>query len=401
MTDHSAAAGALIVLGAPSHEMLRVRMERFGALPNRVVVVDPFADSILPGQQGVERIATAVSDADGEAEISTYSVAGLRSFTPAAPALTALFPRLRVLEKLKVQAISVNSLLARLGALPEPLILWIDMAGQEIRLLHDLQKAGILERAENLLVRCGVERFFEGADDSDAVRGWLEGAGFDMVERDEADPDWPDMAFRRNALAHQLREMKSRVAAQDLELAELRKVVEAAKDEKAGILAEAADLRSQLQSQKDAFKEQVSKLEADLQAVLKNEEGVTLTEEVVQLREELSELEAKLKAAEDKAEAARADLGLQMRLKEMQKLDLDNLRERYEESEDRRRQQEELFLKLTPRLSQASEQLRQLQIASETSYTLPEEEAGNAPKPKTASVKQSRGKSSSKRSKKV
>ncbi|QIZ82673.1 hypothetical protein SAMN04488043_11627 [Thalassovita gelatinovora] len=438
MTDHSVTPGTLIILGRPD----QAGLDRFGALPGRVVVVDPQADTVLPDQPGVERIAAWVSPSDGTAEMSLYSVAGLRSLTPPSPALTALFPRLRVQDRQPVQLISVDSLLARLGPLSKPLHVWIDMAGQDVALLQGVQAAGVLDMAEGLMIRCGVESFFEGAADCATLQSWLEPAAFDLTGLDETDPDWPDMSFRRNAMAQQLGQLESRIAAQQDELNAAQKTLAARDQEKAALAKEGADLRARVSTletdlktaQQDAetsrqalaarerdkallveqradLQERVSTLETDLKTALDSLKGTQqelaarerdkalLVEQRADLRGQVSKLEGSLKAADAKAEAAHSDLGFQMRLKEMQKLDLDNLRQRFEDSERRRRQQEELFLKLTPRLSQASEQLRQLQLAADTPYSLADQEP--QAKPKTAPVKRARGKAPSKRAKKV
>lgn len=75
---------------------------------------------------------------------------------------------------------------------------------------------------------------------------------------------------------------------------------------------------------------------------------------------------AKLKAICDQATAAReramADLGLAIRMQGLLQTDLDDLRERYRQSETARSQQEDLLRKLTPRLQEAAQQLRQLQL---------------------------------------
>lgn len=447
------------MFGQPGQETLAARLEHLGALPERVVVIDPQADTVLPDQPGVERIPALVSDAAGEADLNIYSVAGLRSFTAPTPALTALFPRLRVNDTLPVKLIPADQLPTRLGELSSPIHLWIDMPGQKRDLLKNLQGAGVLDSAETLIIRCGVESFFEGADTSAAVRRWLEKAGFDLSGLDEADPDWPDMSFRRNPMAHRLGELEKSLASQAAELKVTRKELEERNRDKALLIKQRGELQGQVsklggdlksreaeldKAQKDKaelakernmLRSNVAKLQGDLKAALASlnavgektenslqealEELAEIRKELTarerdkallvtqrsELREQVAKLEGGIKAAEAKAEAARSDLTFQMRLKEMQKLDLDNLRQRFEDSEQRRRQQEELFLKLTPRLSQASEQLRQLQLAADPTYALSEEEsaapsAQHEPAPKKTSVKKTRGKAPSKSAKK-
>ncbi|SER10589.1 hypothetical protein, partial [Thalassovita taeanensis] len=78
-----------------------------------------------------------------------------------------------------------------------------------------------------------------------------------------------------------------------------------------------------------------------------------------------------LEEAQAKAEQTHADYALQMRMLAMYKVDLDDLRQRYEQSELQRRQQDDLLRKLTPRLAQAAEQLRHLHLPSEIAPSIP------------------------------
>jgi len=80
------------------------------------------------------------------------------------------------------------------------------------------------------------------------------------------------------------------------------------------------------------------------------------------LEADLSAKSSALEEAEKKREEAIADQAFQAKMQAMLQLDLDNLRARYEASETQRMKQEALLNKLTPKLGQAAEHLRQLQL---------------------------------------
>ncbi len=107
------------------------------------------------------------------------------------------------------------------------------------------------------------------------------------------------------------------------------------------------------------------------------------------LESERDNAAARARDAEDAAERAHterdkafSDLGLAMRMQGLMQSDLDDLRERYRKSEETRGRQEELLRKLTPRLQEAAQQLRRMQLTAdaEIAAELPAP-AKTAPKP--------------------
>lgn len=394
MVEQTMASGSLIVLGVSDSDVFATRLNRMQGPSERVIIIDPKPEISLPQGLQVEHVKAALAKADGEAEMTVYSIVGLRSFSPPTEALKDIFPGLRDLHKKMVPVISVSSLLEQLGPLDGPLRFWIDMPGEEASLLDTLQEAGLLERAEDLVIRCGVESFFEAAEDCATLKNRLAREAFDLVETDERDPDWPDLRLRANAALRRLNRLEAELPKAEKALAAAR-AESAARDEE---IAEKTEALARLRVQSE---------EQDQALAARDKEMAALAKKEADLGDMVSKLKAGLEAAEKKTEAARSDLAFQMRLKEMQALDLDNLRQRFEDSEQRRRQQEELFLKLTPRLSQASEQLRRLQLTADsdayavTSEEVSEVRVGGPSKPKSSHKKKAKRKSPSKSSQKA
>lgn len=493
--------GTLIICGAPQPAVRAARQARLAGWPERVVLLEPLgaaklgAAAPLLTAPGLELISALPGPEDGEADLTLYSLPGLRSLSPALPVLLDLFPGLSERETRPVEILSGASLQERLGGLIGPVHLWIDMPGAESQALDAFEAAGLLEQAETVTLRCGSEPFFDGASDCAALRARLEALCFEMATRDDADPDWPDLVMRQDVVARAQAQLRDMLDAREAELHELRGVTGlkaseietlqqtldetiharqqdaeafqqelatregtigelrghiAAHIEEAGRLNEQIELRGQQLSERKIELDAVSLHASELQGLVetrdqqlaerdreierlegekaqaagaaaqlrqetatKSERIAALTKEVERLKgvvettrqkvnqqnstltqrdtelakktlriqdmqtrlqeqnaaasaleQQLADLRAARNAALQQRDQAQADQGLQMRMQAMHKMDLDDLRIRYEQSETRRRQQEELLRKLTPRLAQAAEQLRHLQLPS-------------------------------------
>ena len=245
-----------------------------------------------------------------------------------------------------------------------------------------------------------------------------------------------DLTEKTDALA----EAQRALAARDEALAEAR---QATMDQKAALsdaqkalaerdatLAEQKNREEKLQSDLDALQSELNDLSqaaeagatirAEMEGQLADRDALvselqtkvaTGEAELAERNDRIADLEARLadtspalEMAERRAEQATTEQAFQARLNAMLQVDLDNLRTRFDISEGKRRQQEELLRKLTPKLTQASEHLQQLQLAqaSETP-TIEEEEpselASKKPHGRKASTKHRRSAAASKQGK--
>ena len=99
-----------------------------------------------------------------------------------------------------------------------------------------------------------------------------------------------------------------------------------------------------------------------------------------QLAARINEEAEARKILEERLSKVTADEGFYTRRHTMLQIDLDNLRERFAESERQRTQQEALLRKLTPRLAQAAQELKKLRIVpAPTPAALGENEPAQAP----------------------
>ncbi|MCC5989156.1 MAG: hypothetical protein JJT95_15905 [Pararhodobacter sp.] len=347
-------AGTLIVAGIGAAEPFEALLKALGGVPERLILVEPAKTQSgataqrLAGMEGVRLVDAIMADAEREAELVRYNLPGLRSTATPSDALRRLFPGLKARGTVHTRMVSVAQVLGDPDSLPAPVRLRIDMPGLEGAILQGMEDCGALGRVDLLSLRCGVEEMFKGARDRAALQSWLEERYFKIDHADEEDPDWPELRFKPDPAGR-------RIATLEAEAERLRAEVLASAEK-----AEA--LTAQLAERDAALKEAQAEAEKHCARVAELEGRLS---EAEMHKARAQEMEAACAQAYKERDKAFADLGLAMRMQGLLQSDLDDLRERYRRSEETRAGQEELLRKLTPRLQDAAQQLRQLQLVAE------------------------------------
>jgi len=360
MVAQTPATGTLIILGVSASDLFAKCSTRLVEGGMRVVLVDPEPHISLQQKLCAEHVEAAAYSGDGNAEMTFYSIEGLRSFSPPTRALKDVFPGLKERGRESVPTITVTSLLERLQPLNDPIRVWVDMPGQEAHLLDALKRTGLLERAEEVVVRCGVESFFEASEDCAAIKNRLMQEMFELIEADESDPDWPVLWFRDSPTLRRLAQLETEleqtraqnVAMHD-ELTEKTKVQ--AESEAALVKAE-RELEAALKS----HQERLESLNARLLAQLKAEQ----------------ETSEKMQRTEVSYRIARRDLTLALEQQNRLQVDYESLQKQYALLCDKKTELEMLLQQLTPRLREASQYLRDMHAK-----TADQEEADNLQDP--------------------
>ena len=360
MVAQTPATGTLIILGVSASDLFAKCSTRLVEGGMRVVLVDPEPHISLQQKLCAEHVEAAAYSGDGNAEMTFYSIEGLRSFSPPTHALKDVFPGLKERGRESVPTITVTSLLERLQPLNDPIRVWVDMPGQEAHLLDALKRTGLLERAEEVVVRCGVESFFEASEDCAAIKNRLMQETFELTEADESDPDWPVLWFRDSPTLRRLAQLETEleqtraqnVAMHD-ELTEKTKVQ--AESEAALVKAE-RELEAALKS----HQERLESLNARLLAQLKAEQ----------------ETSEKMQRTEVSYRIARRDLTLALEQQNRLQVDYESLQKQYALLCDEKTELEMLLQQLTPRLREASQYLRDMHAK-----TADQEEADNLQDP--------------------
>jgi hypothetical protein len=174
----------------------------------------------------------------GAAIFHRYHLPGTGGLHPAT-GLLQLFPGLKVLEQVGIEALGAATLLEplQLTAQRENLLV-IDLPGEELPVLQALWEAKQLHLFSQVKLHCGREPLYEGAEPAARILCWLQENGFDLLSEDAPhDPDFPCWTLQRNALQLRNLELAQQLAVFQEQLKQLSQT----SDVQAGKLAERAN----------------------------------------------------------------------------------------------------------------------------------------------------------------
>ncbi|MBN7787215.1 hypothetical protein JYP51_19980 [Ponticoccus gilvus] len=258
----------------------------------RHVVLDPDPVQVRRLEKRTEDNLTILHGApaaeDGEAEVRVFNIDGLASLAEPT-GLKEEFPGVRVLRTPLVPLLSPGSLLEKAGPFAGRHRLVIDAPGTGTAWLEGLHAAGGLHRFDEVDLRTSAEALFAGGQTLAAMSDLLTGSGFEIVETDTSDPDWPVRRFRIDRRALEIEALKQALSEAQAGQSEARARV-AALETEAGKSAEAAKAR----------KARIEALEAELKA---GQDRLTEAERAgAEARDRSAGLEKSLKEVSDKAD---------------------------------------------------------------------------------------------------
>lgn len=396
-------SGTLIVVCGGTSEFVETALSQLETTPERIVLMAHGAGPLAARLGAVSDVTVLAGLPGGQAaqsDLIFYSLPGLSSLGAPTDALRALMPGLREVERTRVHRLDAGKVAHALSDFPQPFRIVIDVPGAESEILDAFAAAQILDRVVELRLRCGVERFFAGAEPSSAIAARLSERNFLLISEDSQDPDWPVLLFRADSIGEENRRLKTErdaalaerdravevafrlesslnlvradlerrgevLADRDVELNDMRIALQraeaalaeeqaahaAARAERDTVMAElqrtSASL-AQIEATHEAEKAESAARQAELSA---RQTGQSATEE------EIVSMRAQVAASEQALAAARNDLAVALRLQALAQGDLRDLQGRFAEVEGQRRQQADLLKKLAPRLLLAADQL--------------------------------------------
>ena len=174
----------------------------------------------------VEVIQAAISSKAGKALLKIFNnrkYNNLRSTT----VLRELLPGLRLLREVEVDTISPLAVIETAGlSAARKNWLVINVPGEEATVLKALEQADKLHFFERILLYCGREKLYEGAQDAEALMQILLNKGFDLVSCEvENNPDRPRWVLTRNLLKIENRKLLSQLDELNRSKAEQTKLV--------------------------------------------------------------------------------------------------------------------------------------------------------------------------------
>ena len=187
--------GSLLIICAAETDFLKRLALSCRISPSELVLVSPRPVSFpgLLNDTPLRHMAGVLDEKSGEVELIAYNFPDLVSLASPTAALKTLLPGLREKERIAASKIDYGSLQAALKLSLDPLTIWIDLPGEEAAILDALAKIDVLDRTEEIVLRCGVEAFFVGADDEAHIRQRLMERGFAVTATNDDDPDWPEL----------------------------------------------------------------------------------------------------------------------------------------------------------------------------------------------------------------
>jgi hypothetical protein len=212
-----------------------VELQGYRALGVRRLVLvegDPEAAEALRAHPALraaaEVIERPVAPATGPADWHRYNLPTLNGMLPPG-SLSALYPRLKVLSRDRVQALALRELLEGValdaGARN---MLFLDVPGQEEALVATVPEQ-LLEAFAWIVVRGCRSACYEGGAAIDAARRALQARCFSVELADaDTDPDWPVLLLRRDDVQRENRRLQARVAELMAGLAAAKDAVSAA-----------------------------------------------------------------------------------------------------------------------------------------------------------------------------
>lgn len=252
----------------------------------RIILVEPNARLAAElrtrcnNEPRVSILAVAVSNATADDELTEYNLSDANSLYPPTD-LRKLYPGLRVLGRQSVRTVTGEELLKECELTSDQNALIIQAPGAELGIIESMTESGGIDQFCYLAVTCAETPLYASASDSNAVLKILQEQGFDLVRRDNTDPDWPVLILHHNALKQKLADLTIRHQRTSHKLKRAQKDLEAEKEKNENPDSAIFKLEQELKR----YKESLSKAKQELSAG--QNENKRLSAELSKLKQEI------------------------------------------------------------------------------------------------------------------
>lgn len=194
----------------------------------RIILVEPSVKLAAELRSRSERdprvqvLEVAVSPSSGDNQINQYNLPCANSLYPPT-GLKKLFPGLRLLGRQAVSTVTGHELLQQCTLISNQNALIVQTPGAELGIIESLTETGGIDQFSYLSVTCSEHRLYDTPSDSAAVLKILQEQGFDLVHRQDKDPDWPQWYFTIHPLVRRLEVEKLKLAAERRKTEKLKK----------------------------------------------------------------------------------------------------------------------------------------------------------------------------------
>ena len=322
----------------------------------------------VAGQAGIEILSVAVGGFTGQGRLRILNMpeySSLRPFT----GLSDLFPGIRETRQTDVDTYMAHELVSQLD-LPEDRahVLILDAPGVEEVILHSLIAHDQLTRFEYVILRAGIEPFYEGNKGLDALIPMATQAGFRAVGRSEEDPDFPQATLVKDPLTLENRALQEKQTTLEARLKTLEGTLKTAQARATKAEGAWKEVNESLKAKTSELSETADKLTATQARATKAEADLAAQAEILSMTKtaaqtEQNALKERLAQREEALERKEMDLGVALRSQSALQMDLQTLRNNYETLRAEKTAQDKLLLQVTTRLNAASRYLHMLNAA--------------------------------------
>lgn len=183
--------------------------------PNRLILVEPnpyLAASLasmtrdLPTVEVYEFAVKTGETDESMATLHEYNWNKASSLCDAAE-LRQIFPGLKKIRSHQVKSISPAAFISQLALDGDQEVdLVIDAPGEEISIVESLCESGQMSLFSTLTMSCPVTGLYLGSGDIDSLWPRLNALGFDLIKKNESDPEWENYYLKRNRWRYELQQ---------------------------------------------------------------------------------------------------------------------------------------------------------------------------------------------------
>lgn len=214
----------------------------------RIILVEPNAQcagDLRAHSENEPRISileVAVSNNPDDNQLYEYNLPGADSlYHPTG--LKKLFPGLRVLGQQAVRSITGAELLKQCALTGGKNVLVIQAPGAELGIIESLIDGEALDQFCHLALTCAELPLYATPSESTPVLKLLSAHSFDLISKDDTNPDWPTWRLNQNVLKKRLAKLQVEYQSLSKQLKKTQKALNEEKDKTAKLSGELSKLK--------------------------------------------------------------------------------------------------------------------------------------------------------------
>jgi|GEM_PF-2824483 len=264
-------------------------------------------------QTNVDIKQQLVCVASDSALFTEYNLAEYSAVNPAT-GLKALFPGLRKVGAEQLTSVAITDTIAELSLSGSDNALIIDIPDINLALLQAIQQSRQISLFKNIYIHTALEPLYKGSSISADVIAFMESCGYDLLQKNDQDPELPWLTFFANPLWVTLQITNDNLAAEQQAKAKLEKE-----------LAKSNLALNALQQASGSLKQELEKSNHNLTAQQQAKEA--LSKELDKTKQDLIAQQQTSEALNKELEKTKRDLIAQQQAKEAINKELDKTKQ--------------------------------------------------------------------------